>query len=106
MEGEGECVCVCVCVCRGRMNCSIHIWINNPGTLISRSFTTRPGADIMSPGLVQDGTQCGEGMVRYCISCCHGNVTYYDIILLIFYAALLPAKLYSSQSTQLRSSLQ
>ena len=59
------CLCLCLCLCRGRMNCSMSIWIKNPGTFISRSFTTRPGADIMSPGLVQDGSRCGDGMVRY-----------------------------------------
>ena len=29
-----------------------------------RSFTTFPGDDIMSPGLVDDGTKCEEGKVQ------------------------------------------
>ena len=29
-----------------------------------RSFTTHPGSDEMSPGLVQDGTKCGNDKVR------------------------------------------
>lgn len=28
-----------------------------------RGFTTDPGADIMSPGLVSDGTKCSDGHV-------------------------------------------
>ena len=63
------CACVCVCVCvRVCVEENEFYCIKKPGTLISSSFTTRPGADIMSPGLVQDGTHCGDGMVRYFIS--------------------------------------
>ena len=29
------------------------------------SFTTLPDSDTMSPGLVQDGTKCGNGTVSY-----------------------------------------
>ena len=31
-----------------------------------RSFTSNPGADVVSPGLVQDGTKCGTDQV--CLS--------------------------------------
>ena len=31
---------------------------------IFRGFTPAPGTDIMNPGLVADGTRCGDGRVR------------------------------------------
>ena len=40
-----------------------------------RSFTTSPGADAMSPGLVLDGTKCGNGQVCDAQRCVAATIT-------------------------------
>lgn len=34
---------------------------------IYRGFTTSPGTDMLSPGLVSDGTKCKDGHVSVCL---------------------------------------
>ena len=38
----------------------------SPSFLYS-GFSALPGTDILNPGLVADGTRCGNGRVGYCI---------------------------------------
>ena len=40
---------------------------------IFRGFTAFPGTDIINPGLVADGTRCGNGLVRHVLyECMYG----------------------------------
>jgi len=45
------------------------VWTVMISLLPLRSFTSFPGSDTLSPGLVQDGTKCTEGRVC-CVSLC------------------------------------
>ena len=48
-------------VCR---NLNEQCWLSKYFTCYSyRGFTTEPGTDMLSPGLVSDGTRCGDGHV-------------------------------------------
>ena len=53
-----------------------------------RGFTPEPGADIMSPGLVADGTRCGNGFVRLSLSLSH-NYSNIQLKLCAMYYAML-----------------
>lgn len=48
-----------------RVNLSLDV-VDYNNYCMYRAFTTRIGADVMSPGLVQDGTKCGND--RVCLS--------------------------------------
>ena len=44
------------------INCTMYLY---------RGFTTDPGTDIVSPGLVSDGTKCSEGHVSTTLATIH-----------------------------------